>query len=110
MEHRRWPASIRPGCQIPPSNSDQSDCSEAAGQALHGHTFRWWKVSGPLPQESPLPCIMGSSSARFVPQSVAEKYDLDIPDYQGVDQIVEISGGDMGAKKEEVLGLAERQG
>lgn len=47
---------------------------------------------------------------RFIPQSVAEKYDLDIPDYQGVDQIVEISGTGTEIKKEKVIGLAERQG
>ncbi|KAK0513097.1 hypothetical protein JMJ35_004083 [Cladonia borealis] len=28
---------------------------------------------------------------RFLPPSVAEKYDLDIPEYKGVDQIVEVS-------------------
>ena len=27
---------------------------------------------------------------RFLPKSVAEKYEIDIPDYQGVDQIVEV--------------------
>lgn len=27
---------------------------------------------------------------RFLPPSVAEKYGLDIPPYQGVDQIVEV--------------------
>ncbi|KAK3167563.1 hypothetical protein OEA41_010690 [Lepraria neglecta] len=27
---------------------------------------------------------------RFLPPSVAEKYDLDIPDYKGVDQVVEV--------------------
>ena len=26
---------------------------------------------------------------RFLPPSIAEKYDLDIPDYKGDDQIVE---------------------
>ncbi|KAL9002071.1 MAG: hypothetical protein Q9188_004985 [Gyalolechia gomerana] len=30
---------------------------------------------------------------RFLPPSVAEKYHLDIPDYKGVDQIVEIPAG-----------------
>ena len=30
--------------------------------------------------------------SRFLPASVAEKYHLDIPDYPGVDQIVEIGG------------------
>lgn len=53
--------------------------------------------------------IIGSSD-RFIPQSVAEKYDLDIPDYHGVDQIAEVSGTSTEAKKEEVVGLAERQG
>lgn len=53
---------------------------------------------------------MGSPSARFIPQSVAEKYDLDIPDYQGVDQIAEVSGHSTEAKKQKVVGLAERQG
>ncbi|KAL8952057.1 MAG: hypothetical protein Q9222_002009 [Ikaeria aurantiellina] len=31
---------------------------------------------------------------RFLPPSVAEKYHLDIPDYKGVDQIVEVPAGD----------------
>lgn len=53
--------------------------------------------------------IIGLSD-RFIPQSVAEKYDLDIPDYQGVDQIAEIGGTGTEAKKEKVVGLAERQG
>ncbi|KAL6718702.1 hypothetical protein ACLMJK_002936 [Lecanora helva] len=30
---------------------------------------------------------------RFLPLSVAKKYDLDYPEYQGVDQILEISSG-----------------
>ncbi|KAL9601606.1 MAG: hypothetical protein Q9219_002440 [cf. Caloplaca sp. 3 TL-2023] len=30
---------------------------------------------------------------RFLPPSVAEKYNLDIPDYKGVDQIVELPAG-----------------
>ena len=41
---------------------------------------------------------------------MAEKYDLDIPDYQGVDQIAKVSGVGTEAKKEEILGLAQRQG
>ena len=53
---------------------------------------------------------MGSPSARFIPQSVAEKYDLDIPDYQGVDQIAEVSSHGTEDKKQKVVGLAERQG
>lgn len=53
--------------------------------------------------------IIGSSD-RFIPQSIAQKYDLDIPDYHGVDQIAEVSGTGTEAKKEEVVGLAERQG
>ena len=53
--------------------------------------------------------IVGSPH-RFIPRSVAEKYDLDIPDYPGVDQIVEISGTGTATKKEEVKRLAERQG
>lgn len=53
--------------------------------------------------------ITGSSN-RFIPQSIAEKYDIDIPDYQGVDQIVEVSGTSTESKKEKILGLAERQG
>ena len=53
--------------------------------------------------------IIGSSD-RFIPQSIAQKYDLDIPDYHGVDQIVEVSGNGTEAKKKEVVGLAERQG
>lgn len=57
----------------------------------------------------PVICIIGSLD-RFIPQSVAEKYDLDIPDYQGVDQIAEVSGTGTDAKKEKVVGLAERQG
>ena len=47
---------------------------------------------------------------RFIPQSVAENYDLDIPDYKGVDQIAEVSGTGTEARKEEVVRLAERQG
>lgn len=29
---------------------------------------------------------------RFLPESVAKKYDLDLPKYEGVDQIVEVNG------------------
>lgn len=46
---------------------------------------------------------------RFIPRSVAEKYDLDIPDYHGVDQIAEVSGTGTESKKEKIVGLAERQ-
>ncbi|KAL9610221.1 MAG: hypothetical protein Q9167_005070 [Letrouitia subvulpina] len=44
---------------------------------------------------------------RFLPPSVAEKYSLDIPDYRGVDQIVEVPA-EQEAKSEKVLKLAER--
>ena len=46
---------------------------------------------------------------RFIPQSVAEKYDLDIPDYPGVDQIAEVSGTGTESKREKIVELAERQ-
>ena len=35
---------------------------------------------------------------RFLPASVAKKYDLDIPDYPGVDQIVEVESGSQQSK------------
>ena len=35
---------------------------------------------------------------RFLPPSVAEKYGLDMPKYQGVDQIVETARTDKEAK------------
>lgn len=63
----------------------------------------------PTPYTTTVFRIIGSSD-RFIPQSVAEKYDLDIPDYQGVDQIAEVSDINTEAKKEGVVGLAERQG
>ncbi|KAL8706327.1 MAG: hypothetical protein Q9201_000610 [Fulgogasparrea decipioides] len=44
---------------------------------------------------------------RFLPPSVAEKYNLDIPDYQGVDQIVELPAG-QNAKVAKVIDFAER--
>lgn len=43
---------------------------------------------------SKIKCLEGpDKSFRFLPPSFAEKYDVDMPDYQGVDQIVEVSGG-----------------
>lgn len=45
----------------------------------------------------------------FLPPSIAEKYNVDIPDYQGVDQILEISSTEREAMSEKVLKLAERQ-
>jgi NAD(P)H-hydrate epimerase len=27
---------------------------------------------------------------RFVSQSIAEKYDFEVPEYQGIDQVVEV--------------------
>ena len=47
--------------------------------------------------------------ARFVPPSVAEKYDLDIPEYPGLDQVVELPVNDQESKAERILKLAERQ-
>ena len=48
---------------------------------------------------------------RFIPKAVAEKYDLDIPDYPGVEQIAEVSntGTRTESKKEKIVELAERQ-
>ena len=109
MEHRRRSASVRTRCQIPSGYSDQSDRTKTACQAFLGHTFRWWKVNSPLPIFPYFLRIIGSFD-RFLPQSVAEKYDLDIPDYQGVDQIAEVSGTSTDVKKREIIGLAERQG
>lgn len=45
---------------------------------------------------------------RFVPPSVAEKYDLDLPKYAEVDQIVELPSDGKESKAEAVLKLAER--
>ena len=109
MEYRRRPAGIRSRGQIPSRDSDQSDCTKAACQAFHRHPFCWWKVKPTSLSLSRLSCITGLFD-RFIPQSVAEKYDLDIPDYQGVDQIVEISSTGTESKTEKVIGLAERQG
>ena len=46
-----------------------------------------------------------------MPPGVAEKYGLDLPDYQGVDQVAEVDAGGNGGKvgSERVLKLAERQ-
>ena len=109
MEYRRWSASVRPWCQIPPSNSDQSDCTETTSEVLHGHAFRWWKVVY-ISDSTIFIAVACLPSARFLPQSVAEKYNLDIPDYQGVDQIAEVSGYGTEDKRQKVVGLAERQG
>ena len=46
---------------------------------------------------------------RFVPPGMAEKYELDIPAYQGVDQIAEVASSGQAASSEKVLKLAERQ-
>lgn len=46
---------------------------------------------------------------RFLPPSVAQKYDLDIPDYHGDDQIVETAQTGRKATSEKVLKMAERQ-
>ncbi|KAL8819667.1 MAG: hypothetical protein Q9191_007687 [Dirinaria sp. TL-2023a] len=46
---------------------------------------------------------------RFLPPSVAEKYDLDIPDYKGDDQIVETGPTDQKIQAGKVLKMAERQ-
>lgn len=41
------------------------------------------------------PCwVDGLTGRSFLPPSVAEKYNLDIPDYRGVDQIVEVPAGE----------------
>jgi hypothetical protein len=37
-------------------------------------------------------------SFRFLSKAIAEKYDLDLPEYQGIDQIVEIGGSTQGQK------------
>ena len=109
MEYRRWSAGVRPWRQIPPCNADQSDCAKTTGEALHGHAFRWWKVF-PVSNGNIITAIACSPFARFLPPSVAEKYNLDIPDYQGVDQIADVSGHGTEAMKQKVVGLAERQG
>lgn len=49
------------------------------------------------------------TNARFVPPSVAEKYDLGYPDYSGLDQVVELPVCDQESKAEKILKLAERQ-
>ncbi|KAL9098402.1 MAG: hypothetical protein Q9163_005932 [Psora crenata] len=46
---------------------------------------------------------------RFLPPSVAEKYELDMPKYQGIDQIVEVGPAEREEQKEKIIGLAERQ-
>jgi NAD(P)H-hydrate epimerase len=44
---------------------------------------------------APKPCVKWYRGrhfvgGRFLTRSIAEKYDLDLPEYQGVDQIVEV--------------------
>ena len=51
----------------------------------------------------------GTNGYRFLPPSVAKKYDLDVPDYQGDEQIVETAPTGRKAKSEKVLKMAERQ-
>lgn len=46
--------------------------------------------------------------SRFVPPSVAKKYDLDLPNYAGVEQIVEFISDEKESKAEAILKLAER--
>lgn len=48
-------------------------------------------------------------NARFVPPSVADKYELDLPEYSGIDQVVELPVSDRESKAEKILKLAERQ-
>ena len=67
-------------------------------------------MEGNLPTACSTPLFrIPSLYIRFIPQSVAEKYDLDIPDYPGVDQIAEVSGTGTESKKEKIVELAERQ-
>lgn len=49
------------------------------------------------------------TNARFVPPSVVEKYDLDLPAYSGLDQVVELPVSDRESKAEKILKLAEGQ-
>lgn len=49
------------------------------------------------------------TNARFVPPSIAEKYDLDSPEYPGLDQVVELPVSDRESKAEKIIKLAERQ-
>lgn len=48
-------------------------------------------------------------SLRFLPPSVAEKYDLDMPKYEGVDQILEVGVGEQEPRSGgDVSGMAKR--
>ena len=51
----------------------------------------------------------GLVGSRFVPPSVAKKYDLDLPEYPGADQIVELPSEQQESKAEKILTLAEGQ-
>ena len=88
MEYRRRTAKFWSWCQIHARNPDQLDCAETACQSFHWHTFCWRKV-GPVFQ-SRQRHIAADRITRFLPPSVAEKYNLDIPDYKGVDQVAEV--------------------
>lgn len=52
---------------------------------------------------------MNLTADRFVPPSIAEKYDLGVPEYPGLDQVVELPINDEESKAEKIPKLAERQ-
>lgn len=37
-----------------------------------------------------VPRCPSNAGCRFVPPTIAKKYDFDLPEYQGIDQIVEV--------------------
>ena len=112
MEYRGRSTKRRPRCEVSAGDTDQLDSTKAIGEAFQRKAFCRWQVGALLfllPGNDLDLVALLLILARFLPPSVAEKYELDIPKYHGIEQIAEVQEPGRDTQKEKVIGLAERQ-
>ncbi len=87
MEYRRRTACFRTRIDFQSASIGELDGSKAACEVLQGKAFHWWQVSD-IDQTSS--CMVVDFLNRFVSPDIRKKYDLELPEYEGIDQIVEV--------------------
>lgn len=100
LEYRDRTTVDRPWKHLPPPSSRQPHRAEAVGQALQGEALCRGQVrtsTAPVPRDIPRagnerdPWVsITDLCCRFVSPSIAQKYDFEVPQYEGIDQVVEV--------------------
>lgn len=88
VEYRRGAAAFWARSQIHARHVGEPNRSKAIGKVVQGQALHWWQVS----RFRGAVVFVLTAGPRFVSPDIKKKYDLDLPEYSGVDHIVEVGG------------------